>query len=113
VPLPLVQIQTVAATPIAAQRLVEREIVAFETYLRGQQDAAKIPTSQRVVVQVVSHADGAVTLPGGGKTVPVVIFLTVMLAVVALAFVLENVRPRVRLVTERDVKPDTARSASA
>ncbi len=39
-------------------------------------------------------------LEGRSKTVPIVVFLTVMLAVIGLAFILENLRPRVRPVAD-------------
>ena len=53
--------------------------------------------------EAVGNASSSATtvlLEGRSKTVPIVVFLTVMLAVIGLAFILENLRPRVRPVAD-------------
>jgi hypothetical protein len=97
--LPFVQIQGLARTPQDATRLSSEGADAFISYLTQQQIAGGIPASQRTELKVTNRARGAILLQGRRKTTPVVIFLTVMLAAIGLAFILENLRPRVQLVS--------------
>lgn len=99
--LPFITILGTAAGPQTAVRIAEEGASAFQRYLDEQQTAAAIPINQRVVVQVVNRARDAVILQGPKKTLPVVIFLTVLIAALGLAFVLENLRPRLRLVSSQ------------
>jgi fructose-specific phosphotransferase system IIC component len=70
-------------------------------------------------VTVVQHADKARLLSGRSKTLPIVIFMTIMIAVIGLSVLLENLRPRVRPVAaeqkgarpDRTPAPATTRSA--
>jgi hypothetical protein len=98
-PLPFVQILGLGPTPAAASSLANKGAGAFIDYLREQQAAAGIPEGQRVELRVSTRARGAILLAGRRKTTPVVIFLTLMLAAIGLAFILENLRPRVQLVS--------------
>jgi hypothetical protein len=99
-PLPMVGVQGIGSTPENAVTVARRASDAFRRYLRAEQDRGAIPVDQRVVLTEVRHPSLATTvlLEGRPKTVPIVVFLTVMLAVVGLAFILENLRPRVRAV---------------
>lgn len=97
--LPFVDIQGRARTPQEATTLANAGATAFKDYMTRQQVAAGIPTVQRVTLSVTSRANGAVLVVGRRKTTPVVIFLTTMLAAIGLAFILENLRPRVQLVS--------------
>ena len=77
---------------------------AFRAYLSEQQGTARIPADQRVKVDVVSVARGAVLTEGRRHTLPVVVFLSVVMAFMGLAFVLENLRPRAS-AAEEEVPP--------
>jgi hypothetical protein len=44
-------------------------------------------------------------MAGPSKTLPMVVFLTVMMGVVGVCLLLENLRPRVRVVTRDDAQP--------
>ena len=68
---------------------------------------AEIPDSQRVQVEVLARPRGAVVIEPRKKTLPIVVFLTVLTGTVGLVFVLENLRSRVRPV------PDAASGESA
>ena len=94
--LPLIDLVAVAATPRGAMQLAMRSANAFQNYLTQQQQANKVPKGDRVVVQLVMQPRGAKIFQARSKTMPIVIFLAVMFAIVGLAFLLENVRPRVR-----------------
>jgi hypothetical protein len=99
-PLPMVAVRGLAATPENAVTVAQRASDAFRRYLEAEQDRGDIPADQRVVLTEVRHPSVLTTVKveGRSKTVPIVVFLTVMLAVVGLAFILENLRPRVRPV---------------
>jgi hypothetical protein len=111
--LPLVAIRGIATSPEGAVVVAQRATAAFQEFLDTEQDRRSIPAEQRVVLTEVQHpsAETTVLLEGRSKTLPIVIFLTVMLAVVGLAFVLENLRPRVRPVPTELSGPQAARPA--
>jgi hypothetical protein len=99
-PLPLM---TIAATTSSAPRSVavaERATAAFLDFLRLEQSSNGIPKNKRVVVAEIKHATTPVLLKGRSKTTPIAVFLAVMIVFVGLAFMLENLRPRVHAVSE-------------
>ncbi len=97
-PLPILDIGGYAGTPEDAIRIARRGVEGFRRYLEQQQIRTGIPTSERVHLSVLNAATGAVISSPRKKTLPIVVFLTVMIAAVGLAFILENLRPRVHLV---------------
>src|SRR5579884_443478 len=97
-PLPLLAITGEAAHPRAARKTAAAGAKAFITYLTRQQNAAGIPPKQRVLVQVMNQPSQASLVQGRKKTIPIVVFLTVLIATLGLAFILENLRPRVRAI---------------
>jgi hypothetical protein len=115
-PLPLM---TIAATTSSAPRSVavaERATAAFLHFLRVEQSNNGIPKNKRVVVSEIKHATPPVLLKGRSKTTPIAVFLAVMIVCVGLAFMLENLRPRVHAVSQdetedRIVVPTARRSA--
>ena len=80
---------------------------AFMAFLDRKAREAEIPESQRVQVDVLAQPRGAVVIEPRKKTLPIVVFLTVITGTVGLVFVLENLRSRVRPV------PDAAPGDSA
>ena len=103
--LPIIQISGFAISPTVAQRIATRGTNAFLGYLKDQQDAARIPVDQRVVMQIVNQPDKPFLLAGRKKTMPMLIFVAMMSLAVGLAFVLENMRPRVREAAQPAVIP--------
>jgi len=103
-PLPVLIISGVAATPAMAQRISAGGAAAFDTYLNRRARAAGIPPKQRVKLTVLNAPLGAELITKRKKTVPLVVFLTVMIATIGLAFVLENLRPPIRLVESQDAE---------
>lgn len=97
-PVPMFTLSAIAPTPAQAQNLARRHVKAFLNVLSRRQTSAGIPEHQRVRVEIVRQPQPAVLLAGRKMTRPIVIFMAVMIAVFALAFVLENLRPRVRPV---------------
>ncbi|HZT91498.1 MAG TPA: hypothetical protein VFA05_05605 [Gaiellaceae bacterium] len=95
---PLLQVQGYGETPASAVRYANAGAEAFMHYLSREQAIARIPQAQRVVVTVLNRAAGAAVVTPRKKTVPVVVFVAVLAATIALALFLENLRPRIKAV---------------
>jgi hypothetical protein len=96
--LPFLQFSGLGPSARDAALAARKGIEAFRSYLRDQQASNGIAPNQRVVLQVVQQpAPPAISVPRR-KTRPVFIFVAVMFAIIALAFILENLRPRIRPV---------------
>lgn len=94
--LPLIDLTAIATSPREAMSLAIRSAGALEKYVRQQQGANEVPPADRVVVEAVMQPKGALIYQPRSKTMPIVVFLAVMLATSGLAFLLENLRPRDR-----------------
>jgi len=112
-PLPLLAINADARTPAKALALAHRASRAFMSYVTEQQNLAGIRPSDRVQFRVVNDARQATLIGPRKKTLPIVIFLTILTATLGLAFVLENLRPRVRPVSTMDDDEDQRPRRSA
>jgi hypothetical protein len=99
-PLPLMTIAATTSSARSSTAVAERATAAFLDFLRAEQSDNGIPANKRVVVAEIKHATQPVLLKGRSKTTPVAVFLAVMIAFIGLAFVLENLRPRVREVPQ-------------
>ena len=106
-PLPIVTLTASSRTGALAVSDAQASANVLKTYLRHQQNAAKIDPSNRVVVQELQTPKKAVVVNTTKKTLPAVVFLTIMLAVLGLVFVLENLRPRVAVssVSRSEAEP--------
>jgi hypothetical protein len=102
-PLPMIGLSAISTSPAAAHDLARRHVAAFIAFLEQRQARARIPLDERVVVEVTQHPQPPVLLQPRKKTRPVIVFLAVMVAVIGLAFVLENLRPRVRPLPSEEV----------
>lgn len=111
VALPLVDLMAIAPSPAAALDLAQKSADAFRTFIREQQKANDVPSSDRVVVQQLVRPNPPKVFQPRSKTLPIVVFLAVMFATVGIAFLLENVRPRGRQSAEPadPALPSTAR----
>jgi hypothetical protein len=98
--LPLVAISGTGQTPRDAELLTIRATNAFKQFLQEQQARNRIPAENRVLLTVITKADPPALVKGRSKTLPVVVFVTVLLGVVGLVFMLENMRPRIRPVDD-------------
>jgi hypothetical protein len=108
--LALVDVMSVAHTPAQAARVSQTGAGLFRSYIAHQQASAGIPLNQRVLLQVVSTK--AALIAGRKKTLAIIAFLAVLTATIALAFVLENHRPRIQAVapvTAAHEEPDDVR----
>jgi hypothetical protein len=101
--LPLVNVSATAASRTRAFLLTQRASVALRAYIAQQQAANGITQERRVILNEVKRPEQAKLVAGRSKTLPIVVFITVMTAFIGLAFMLENVRPRVRVVDEEPI----------
>jgi hypothetical protein len=92
--LPLVAIAGIGPTPQRAEAIARRATDAFLLFLRRAQESNRIPQAKRVEIEVVKQPRRAELVQGRRMTRPVFLFVLAMSAVVALAFALENLRPR-------------------
>jgi capsular polysaccharide biosynthesis protein len=95
-PLALVDVTSVAHTPAQAALVSRAGANLFRSDIAHQQTSAGIAAKQRVLLQVVSTK--ATLIAGRKKTLAIVAFLAVLIATIALTFVLENQRPRIQAV---------------
>ncbi len=100
--LPMVTLSAQSTSPKAAEDLAARHLKAFISYIEREQVQAGIPREERVVLQVVRQPQAAELLVARKKTRPVIVLVAVMLVVLGMAFALENLRPRVRVLPAQD-----------
>jgi hypothetical protein len=91
--LPFIDLTAIAASPRAAMNLAQDSADAFATYIRTRQVANNVPADDRVIVEQLVRPKPAEVARPRSKTMPIVVFLAVMLATIGLAFLLENLRP--------------------
>jgi len=96
--LPMFGITALADSAAGAVALSRRQIDAFQSYIADEQARNDIPADQKVDVMALAQPRNAVLEVPRKKTRPLAIFLAVMIATLGLAFVLENMRPRIRAV---------------
>ena len=115
--LPTVLVSAISATPANSAILANDGIVALERFVARQQAELGVPPAKRAELQQLNRAlpSAAQVATPRSKTLPVVVFVLIMAATVGLAFMLENLRPRVRAVpAELGLRPasDEARRVS-
>jgi len=95
---PLLAIEGLGTSPTIAMRYARAAGDSFRTYIDNAENAAKIPTAQRVIISVLnSPAKPMIAVPRK-KTLPMVVFIAVLAATLAFVFVLENLKPRIKAV---------------
>jgi hypothetical protein len=109
--LPFISISGYAISPEGSIAIAKRMSAAFQRYLKQNQTAAGIPDAGRVVVETASAARTATLAQGRRLTIPIVIFLTVLIATVGLAFILENLMPSISPVVRRDEQAEPTAAA--
>jgi hypothetical protein len=92
VTLPAVTVFGKATTPDAAVETTSRVMTAFKGFIEQKQRKARIPEKNRVLLQTLNAPEPAVLIEGRKKTLPIAVFLAVLFATVAFAFVLDNLR---------------------
>jgi hypothetical protein len=114
-PLPFIDVHAFASTPTGAVSLANGVARALETFSTQQQALINLRGTHRIRLPQINIAQKAKLYAARRKTTPVVIFLTVLIATIGLAFILENLRPRVHVVgrdvEDTDVAESRKRSA--
>lgn len=111
--LPLISIAAIANTPQTAVSLARRETNALLTFLSIQQSTSDIAPQNRISLVVTAKAKEAKVFKGRSKTLPAVVFLAVLIAVIGLAFLLENLRPRAMPLRQAKPRADQADDVAA
>jgi hypothetical protein len=93
--LPLIYMTGFGTTPQAARATARTATQAFRNFLAQEQERNLIPAEKRVFVNVMSEPNRAWVFTPRSYTRQIFVFLLVFGAVIALAFVLENVRPQI------------------
>lgn len=104
--LPLVGITAMASSAEGAVELAGRQIEAFTRYIDLEQARSDIPKDARVVIEQVEQPRAAALEVPRKKTGPIAIFLAAMMATLGVAFVLENLRPRIRQLPSAAAEED-------
>jgi hypothetical protein len=91
--LPFVDITAFAPSPVVARRLAEDGTRALQSLVSAQQTKANIPDDQRVLLQVLQHPTNVRVAEPRKKTIPIVVFMTVLIATLGALLALENLRP--------------------
>jgi len=89
-PLPLLEIDAFAHQPRTATAIATRVAEALRSYLPDN-----VPGNSRVVFRVTSSPNHPIVSQGRKFTVPIVILISILVVTFGLAFLLENLRPRV------------------
>jgi hypothetical protein len=92
--LPLIGLVTTGTTPLAAQKLNANSIRALTTYIARQQRASNTANAQRAVIQVLNPPSAGIVAKPRSMTGAIVVFLLCVIGAVALAYIIENLRPR-------------------
>jgi hypothetical protein len=101
VPIPVMTLTATADTPGHATVAATSAGVVFKQMVAKQQAEERIPKGQRIVLDELATSKPLET-GGAKKTLPVLVFLIIMVGVVALALILENLRPRVSSADSED-----------
>jgi hypothetical protein len=120
-PLPLIEVSGVATTAKGAKNLTHRAATALKRYIATQQAHNNVPEESRVLLTTVKDASdrnliedglqGTMLIKGHSKLRPMLVFVAVFGLFAAIAFVLENLRPRLRLVEAAPVSSNKRKSA--
>jgi hypothetical protein len=98
--LPLIDLAADSDTPAAALSLARRHLAAFQTFLLNFKILNSSQPKQRIVLEPVSGPLPAELVQGRKLTKPILIFTAILVLTCGLAFVLENMRPRIRSVED-------------
>ena len=125
--LPLVRVTAITNTPKGARAAATRISEAFRGYVQRRQKLAKIPSNDRVIVDVARRPGKAELVSGRSTTLSALVFFAVAFIVSGIALVRDNLRRTARLEREnyearlqsvgeelpaRTISPDVSSGAS-
>lgn len=91
---PLLTLTSSAATAAGAVKLAQQMPAVLQQYISSQQDSANVPTGLRVKLEQVKSGFLPELASGSSITVPLLVFMGIMAAVITLIFMLENLNPK-------------------
>ena len=94
--LPFIRITATSSSAEGARDLAARATDALRSYIEARQEANEIPADRRVELPIANRAESATLVSGSLPVKPVLILIVGLAGTLGLAFVLENLRPRVR-----------------
>ena len=98
--LPLMTLKAFGPTPESAMDVAQRASKAFRRFLDREQAANGIPADKRIKVVVTQRATNPELFKKRSIVRPVFLFLLINMGFLALAFALENLRPRSRAIPQ-------------
>lgn len=103
--LPIIDLVSLAPSQRRVVAMAQQASSMLKGFVQAQQKGAGIPAGQRVLLQTLQAPYRVTVAKGRKKTVPIVVFMTVLLATLGLVLALENIRPRVRLSEVGEFSP--------
>ena len=100
--LPVISLTGFALTQAAAAKRVTQQAAAFTAYIAGQQRANSVKPRNRVVLRKLSGPSRPFVVVPRKITLPVVVFLSMLVVTTAFVLVLENLRRTALRKTESD-----------
>ncbi len=94
IPLPLVEMVAFTRNATLAQQRVQQQAQAFIGYLRARQIATGIPDKRRISVSLIKGPSKPFIAVPRKKTLPVIVFMSMLIATCALVLVLDNLASR-------------------
>ena len=111
---PVVEIFGHSDTLGGAVEITQATVEAFRTYIDQRQDAANLARDERILVQQIQRPTGAVASGGSSLSLPLMLFVVISAAFVALAFLLDRLFPHGLIPSRRwRSMPVTERQAPA
>lgn len=90
--LPIVEITSNAPSANGSRELVNRYADALRIFIEREQKAFGVPPRERVALRPLNRGGRTELVVPRGKTLPVIVFLTIVSATIGLAFVRENLK---------------------
>lgn len=91
---PLITLTSSAGTASGAVKLAEQMPTVLQQYIARQQHAGNVPQAQRVQLDIVKQGFQPELASSTSITVPALVFMGVLGAVITLIFMLENLNPK-------------------
>jgi hypothetical protein len=104
--LPMLSISGISDSAQNSRRLTTNAAGALTQFVERDQRSVSVP-SERVTLQVVNEPGNTTLLAPRSRTLSIVVVLSVLTATIALAFILENLRPSGRSVSLADPARET------
>ncbi len=90
---PVVEVYGHAATYSGAVEITQATVDAFLEYMDRTQDEAGLSRQERIILQQIQQPDGAISSGGASLSLPLMLFVVVAAAFVALAILLDRLFP--------------------